>query len=248
MNRWLRSLHKWAGLLLAVQFVLWMASGMAMSLLDRDAVDGLAHRSQKKLQPKAWPTGLLPAASVLTAAHRRVDTLETTWLLERPVYRLNDGPVVWLIDARDGRRVAADAAAATAIAEADYVGTGAHAAAQWQASSTSEARGHRGPVWRIDFADGDDTTLYVSASDGRILERRNRSWRLFDVFWMLHIMDYAERKNFNNPLVIAAAVGGLWLAISGMWLLLISFRITGVGRRSPAPNTSPPLATFPRGE
>ena len=87
--------------------------------------------------------------------------------------------------------------------------TGAHAAAQWQASTTSEARGHRGPVWRIDFAAGDDTTLYVSVSDGRILERRNRSWRLLDVFWMLYITDYAGRKNFNNPLVIGAAFGGL---------------------------------------
>ncbi|HEY5612201.1 MAG TPA: 2Fe-2S iron-sulfur cluster-binding protein, partial [Lysobacter sp.] len=74
--------------------------------------------------------------------------------------------------------------------------------------------------------DGDATTLYVSAQDGRILERRNDSWRVFDFVWMLHIMDYTGRQDFNNPLVIMAASGGLWIALSGFWLLVTSFRLS----------------------
>jgi len=89
-----------------------------------------------------------------------------------------------------------------------------------------EVRGHEGAIWRVPFQDGDATTLYVSAQDGRILERRNDSWRVFDFVWMLHIMDYTGRQDFNNPLVIMAASGGLWIALSGFWLLVTSFRLS----------------------
>ncbi len=58
---------------------------------------------------------------------------------------------------------------------------------------------------------------------GEVLYHRDKTWRLFDVFWMLHIMDYTGRKNFNNPLVVTAAIGGLWLALTSIWLLFASF-------------------------
>ena len=92
--------------------------------------------------------------------------------------------------------------------------------------ATLEVRGHESPIWRVPFNDEDDTTLYVSGQDGRILERRNDSWRLFDFVWMLHIMDYTGRQNFNQPLVIMAASGGLWIVLSGIWLLVTSFRLS----------------------
>lgn len=225
MKRWMRSLHKWAGLILALQFVLWMASGLVMSLLDHEAVAGSKHRVELKPSPKAWPAGQLAPSQAVAAAGRPVEGLEATWLREQPVYRLNDRASVWLVAAADGRPVQVDAAIASAIAAADYVGEGAPEPPERLELATLEARGHGGPIWRVPFGDADDTTLYVSAWDGRILERRNRSWRLFDVFWMLHIMDYTGRKNFNNPLVIMAASGGLWIALSGIWLLFTSFRL-----------------------
>src|SRR3546814_1046374 len=42
---------------------------------------------------------------------------------------------------------------------------------------------------------------------------------------MLHIRDYTGRKNFNNRRVIMAGSGGLWIALSGFWLLVTSFRL-----------------------
>src|SRR3546814_3701261 len=91
--------------------------------------------------------------------------------------------------------------------------------------ATVEVRDHEAPIWRVPFEDGEGTTLYVSGQDGRVLERRNDTWRIFDFVWMLHIMDYTGRQDFNNPLVIMAGSGGLWIALSGFWLLVTSFRL-----------------------
>jgi len=41
--------------------------------------------------------------------------------------------------------------------------------------------------------------------------------------WMLHIMDYENRQDAHNPLLITAQISGLLFAISGLWLLIYSF-------------------------
>src|SRR3546814_15468390 len=80
--------------------------------------------------------------------------------------------------------------------------------------ATVEVRDHEAPIWRVPFEDGEGTTLYVSGQDGRVLERRNDTWRIFDFVWMLHIMDYTGRQDFKHTLVIMAGSGGLWIARS----------------------------------
>ena len=226
MTPWIRKLHKWVGLIIALQFVVWMGSGLTMSLLDHNAVEGHHHQASQKHKPAAWPARMLAPAQVLAATRRPVQMIEATWLRDRPVYRLTHKATTWLADARDGRPVLIDATIASTIAAADYVGEGRPGAPEWLKTATLEVRTHPGPIWRVPFDDGDATTLYVSGQDGSILERRNNNWRLFDIVWMLHIMDYTGRQDFNNPLVITAAAGGLWIALSGVWLLIASFRLS----------------------
>ena len=238
MNRAFRWMHKWLGLLLAVQFVLWMASGLAMSLLDHDAVQGHGHRAEKETLTPVWPQGLLSAAQVLSASTLPVQSIETAWLLDRPVYRLITNQGVQLVSAVDGATLELDESAAKQIATSDYVGDGIAQAGVRLATPNTESRGHVGPVWRFDFSDAEDTTVYVSAVDGRVLAHRNRTWRWFDVAWMLHIMDYGKREDFNNPLVIMAAGGGVWIALTGLWLLLtgVRWRSRVAAARVPVPS------------
>ena len=65
-----------------------------------------------------------------------------------------------------------------------------------------------------------------------MIARRNDVWRLYDFFWMLHIMDYRERSNFNHPLVIAASAGAVLLTLTGLVLLIPWIRRSLFRRRS----------------
>ncbi|MFC5510333.1 2Fe-2S iron-sulfur cluster-binding protein [Massilia jejuensis] len=222
MSHWLRRLHKWAGVLLAIQFTLWMASGVAMSLLDANEVQGRAFRVKPPVPP-AWPATVLGPDAVVAAAGESVMAISSGWLLERPVYRLQNGKRSWLVDAASGADLAIDARLAQDIARASYAGPGKAGPARLQAP-TLETRSHKEQVWRVDFDDSEATSVYVSARSGNVLEHRNSTWRVFDFFWMLHIMDYGERADFNNPLLVSSAVGGLWMALTGVWLLFASVR------------------------
>lgn len=223
MTPWLRKIHKWIGLLLGIQLVLWMCSGLVMSLLNSERVRGAEFRVAKKASAPPWPQDTLPAEAVLAAAQQPVHAVATGWLVGRPIYKLASEKGVKMVDARQGLPVELTADMAKKLASASYTGPGQAQAAELVDQSL-ETRAHEGRVWRVPFSDEGDTTVYLS-QQGDVLEHRNNTWRLFDIFWMLHIMDYSWRKDFNNPLVIGAAVGGLWLALSGIWLLMTSFRL-----------------------
>jgi uncharacterized iron-regulated membrane protein len=109
------------------------------------------------------------------------------------------------------------------IARADFSGVGRVTKATLITEKPPiEFRGDL-PVWQISFDDPDGTNLYVSAATGKVMARRSSTWRIYDFLWSLHIMDYSERDNFNNPLVIAAAAIAFVLAVSGVVMLYLRF-------------------------
>lgn len=223
MTRLLRIAHTWLGLLIGLQVLLWMGSGLVMSLLDMHKVHGM-HTRAPAPAARPWIADALPVGQVLAAQERPVDRIASAWLDALPVYRLSQGKTVWLAGARDGRPLEVDAPMAARLAAASYRG-GMPMLAPQLLLSTPEVRGHEGKVWRIHVLDADTTAIYVSGQTGEVLPHRNSTWRLFDFFWMLHIMDYRERTDFNHPLVVGSAGAGLLLTLGGLWLLGATFRV-----------------------
>ena len=79
-----------------------------------------------------------------------------------------------------------------------------------------EYRGRVLPVWKVSFDDSESLSLYLNPWTGELLSRRTDRWRIFDFLWMLHIMDFDERDDFNHPLLQVAAFLGLIIALSGV--------------------------------
>jgi len=219
-----RLAHKWVALILGIQLTLWMLSGLGMAILPHSKVAG-----DHRMAERAAPAPLLKAATGQIGLPATVDGAEVQQVRLRNL----DGRVIFdtvtsdgsvLSDAVTGAPIIVDEELATRIALADYAGPGDVVNAQYMLETTLEVRDHLAPAWRIDFNDAERTTIYVSGRNGQILERRNHYWRAFDIFWMLHIMDYQNRASFNHPLIITAALIVLWLGLSGIALWFDSFR------------------------
>jgi hypothetical protein len=140
-----------------------------------------------------------------------------------PQVRLTDtSGVTYQFDAQTGEPLGAiDAAQALEIAEASYLGDGVGRLPARVSQGSTEYRG-RLPAWRVDFDDKAATTLYVAADNGDVVTRRNRIWRIYDFAWMLHIMDYRERADFNHPLLVWASALALLVAVSGLYLIVVT--------------------------
>lgn len=213
-----RRIHKWVGLILGIQFVLWTLSGSMMALLDMDAVGGHA---MPTTQSRSLTADADLAAPSAVAGRDAVSGLTLRNLAGRPVYELATDRGIHLVDAITGAPVAIDARIARSVASAAN-----HAPVRdvsLLAEPNLEAREHEGPMWRVDFADDINSSAYVSAETGRFLVIRGDSWRTWDFFWMLHNMDYLNRTSFNHPLIVFVAFGVLWLSGTGFYLLFKSF-------------------------
>lgn len=217
-----RTLHKWVGLILGLQFVLWTISGAMMALLDHHKV--AADATLQRPAAVALPAGLLPLSAVGQDIEAPITKLRLRPLQGRYVYEVTTSAGVRIIDAVTGKPAVVAEADAASIARANFKGAPPIASVSLVEIATVETRALPLPVWRVAFADGDHTTLLVSRATGEVLERRNDTWRLWDIFWMIHIMDYSKRESFNHPLIITVATGVAWLALSGVILLFRSFR------------------------
>ncbi len=216
-----RRIHKWVGLILGLQFVLWTTSGAMMALIDHHDVSG-EHLGNPPAAV-SWPSQSLTPGEVSTRVGSEITNLTVRPLLGQHIYEVATPNGLRLLD-QSGRPFVVSASIAKAIALADYAGKDAVRRVSLQRETIFETRDHDEPLWRVDFADEGETSFYVSQATGKVVERRDDNYRLWDFFWMLHNMDYVDRKSFNHPLIIMVAFGVLWLSGTGFYLLFKSFK------------------------
>jgi hypothetical protein len=225
----LRRIHKWIGLILGLQFVIWTVSGATMALLDMETVAG------GKARPAAAAPGI-PSGDFAWPEVRRslgsqpITGLTVRPLLDRQVLEVATPAGLRLFDAANGRPVRVDGLLAGKVAEAAYSGGGKVSSVAPLRKLEFAVREHKLPIWRVDFADDANSSFYVSGGTGKLLERRNDTWRIWDLAWMLHNMDYVNRTSFNHPLIVTLAFGIIWLAITGFWLLFRTKWVPDMGR------------------
>lgn len=221
-----RNLHKWLALVVGVQLVLWSVSGFYMVVVDLDFIHGdpLVHNLRMPLSSQhanvsfGEMAGRYPNATQIS--------LRSLPALPAPVYEI----------IADGRKVVVDAATGRqlsplsndligALANGYYAGDGKLAALTLiERDPPQEIQARAIPLWRADFDDWLETSLYIDPDSGVLVTRRHRFWRWFDFLWMFHIMDYEAREDVNNGLLRLATVLGSVTVLSGGWLLYFTFR------------------------
>lgn len=221
MLRLSTQIHKWLALVVGLQVVGWVLGGLVMTAIPIERVRSEQHNASFQASP-------LPAEGLVgyavAARAMGIEPVEATLrsTLRGPLWVLKDaGGATHVVDAVTGRHVTPlPATEARLLAGTQYQGKGQPAVPRWFAVAPQEA-GKPGPVWRVDFDDAEKTSFYISPETGEVVSRRSDVWRLYDMFWRIHILDFRTGDNFNNPLVIAMAALTLPVAITGLILLWI---------------------------
>ena len=222
----LRTLHRWLGLLIFIQVLIWVGSGFIISLLDAETAAGGTLRLPP---PEPVP---LAGAALLPISDLPIERagLETVGLIRvdgTAVYRLVSDQGVRLIHAQSGQPFTVDPAMAERIARRSYSGDGGTLGVI-RLENPGELVNFEGAAWQVAFDDALGTRAYVDARDGRLLAHRNDRSALLEWLLRLHFMDYDGGHDFNHPLIVGAAFATLWLAVSGILLLISSLRRVGL--------------------
>jgi hypothetical protein len=213
----IRKTHRYLGLFLGVQFLMWTISGLYFSWTDIDEIHGDHFRSEPKQQVFTDLAGLSEFSF-----DQPVESLVLTNLLGEPYYFVNEST---LIHARSGVfKPGISEEEAVAIAREnlrdDLIPSGVSLIEATDAHH--EYRGKKLPAYQISFDSKEKVTAYVSLIDGSFQTVRHRDWRWFDFLWMTHTMDYQTRDDFNTLLLRSFSLLGLITVLSGFVLWGVS--------------------------
>lgn len=233
--RWTVRIHKWIALLVGVQVLLWIAGGLVMSAIPIEIVRG-EHKIAAAPPTAVDPHDLIPLETAArSAGAAQISGAALDQVLGKPVWRIETDAGTYTVDARSGEALSpVTEALAREIAIADYSGTGQIARIEMLAAPPAEYGGP-GPVWQVVFSDAGETTLYIDPASAAVRARRSSTWRFYDFFWRLHVMDYDDGADFNHPLLVTAAGAGLFVALSGLVLLVFRLRRTFAQARARQP-------------
>ena len=243
MKVFFRKAHRWLGLLMALQIIAWMASGMYFAIFPIETIRG-EHLTVEPAQLEAHHLeGLIPVsqawaevhdqqgqAGQLVAASLRVDK-DKVWYKFSGT--LDGASFNRFVGAQNGGvRPFMGAGEVRAIAQANLAVSATVKSVELvrEATPSAEYRGRQLPVWRVSYSEPENLNLYIDGWTGEIVARRTSRWRIFDFLWMLHIMDFDARDDFNTPLLQIAAALGLLLALSGVIFWAMTTRVFRTSR------------------
>lgn len=210
----IRKAHRYLGLFLGIQFLLWTVSGLYFSWTDIDEIHGDQFKNLE-YQPKAFDSLRSPTATPIAGGLR---TIELRDLGNIPHYWMNNSQ---LMNANSGKvRDGITEKEALYVAK-NYMREGLEVIAIDLINETGKQHEYRKkllPAYVISYKSDENIKAYVSLIDGKFQTVRHRDWRWFDFLWMTHTMDYEGRDNFNTIILRAFSLLGLITVFSGFLL------------------------------
>ncbi len=226
-----RKLHKWLMLFLGIQFLIWSISGAFMVILDIHYIHGDSLVNNPQVTIKA-DSVQFPLAKVI-AQYPQAKEIALDTFLGQSVYHFKQGKEKYMLSALDGALLSPiSEQQAIATAKFHYTGSGEVASVTLITENPpSEVRASIVPAWRVDFDDFANPSIYISAQQGTLVGKRHDNWRIFDVMFALHVMDY-QGQEVDNKLLFWFVLFSLLAAIVGA--ILSYFVIFKTGSKASA--------------
>jgi len=242
--RWevfVRLIHKWSAVLIGLQILLWFSSGFVMSYLHMDDVHG--DHLVKKPTAKVIVQELIPFKNLdLSSDPIEIKEIKIKMRAGRPVYIVRKNDEEQIFDAKNGLRLKPLTETEIISAASDSLAQPATPVAiELLKTPVHEFKGSL-PVYRLDYDSPEYFSLYLSPATGEFQSVRNTRWRIFDFFWMLHVMDYSERENVNTPWLRILSFVSIIVAVTGLILVYVWLTLTWKRRRA----RSAAMATRPK--
>jgi len=229
--QWLKKYHKWFGLAVGLQLVVWLVSGLFLNLVDGKSLSPNTYRGHndsaisRKVNQEFRP---LISAQQVVKRHGQGIELRLIKLLNKPYYWLYKNKALYthfeqdiiLINAYTNEVKLIDELFASKLAYASYTGPGQVVSASLLTPPLNDFLKEKNAAWQVNFADEINTSVYIEANSGRLIGHSNDNKRIEDFMLMLHFMDYFGEGSFNNMFMMIFSLITLALVISGsVWVV-----------------------------
>ena len=221
-------IHRWLGLFICLQLLAWSTGGFVFSILALDLVRGERDSIMKPFDPidltalDNMPSELHSLVQGLLHAGTEIGSISFQNRGRGPVWEIRDskGTLVSVM-CGDGSKTVPLLGEQDAgeLAQRDFAHDARVRSVRLLVSDPPvQYRSGVLPAYEVALDHSRNPYIYVDAWTGAVTARRNRQWRIFDFFWMLHTMDYSGRDDFNHPLLTGFSILAILTALTGLTL------------------------------
>ncbi len=210
----IRKAHRYLGLFIGIQFLMWTISGLYFSWTDIDDIHG--DQFKKEIPKQTSFNNLLGTAQL--NLEEPIKNLELLEIAGEPYYWINENNLYNAVSGNKKNEITKQEA--IKVAER-YMLSDLKIDKIQRIEAVSDHHEYRGrplPAYEISYKTDENLKVYVAIKNGAFQTVRHRDWRWFDFLWMTHTMDYQGRDNFNTIVLRAFSFLGLITVLSGFLL------------------------------
>ena len=197
VKKFTRNLHRYLSIFVSIQLLLWTISGIYFAYNKIELVRGEQYRLPKNVEYRIFD-------------RLGISIIETIEYGEKSYKTYPDGNLIKPLTKEEAIKITAQKTTLNPL-EVSLI-TELYPGAEYRGSL---------PVYKVKTDTKDDINVYVGYMTGDIGSIRSDSWRIWDLMWSLHIMDYRERDNINNILLRILSILALVTSISGITLFFV---------------------------
>ena len=198
-NKFIRSLHRYLSIFIAIQLLLWTVSGIYFAFNKIELIRGEQYRLPTNVEYRIFDR----LGQQVIASNKDGNIVYRTY---------PEGNLLEKLSVEEAKLIASIKTSLEPVS----------AILLTESLPGSEYRGRSLPIYQITTTSKDDTNIYLDPLSGDVLAIRSDSWRMWDFLWSLHIMDYDQRDNINNFLFRIFSILALVSSISGILLFFFS--------------------------
>ena len=206
-----RKTHKYLSILISIQLLLWTISGIYFAFNQIELVRGEQYRLPQVFSVDLSKVNLvLDSVKSIQVARRFGEEILIVRKETGTEYLNLEGVALEKLSKTQATSIVSAVTSLTPLAVEEIN----------DPEPGSEYRGRNIPLFKVITQDqeNDEINVYVDAISGQVVAIRSEQWRLWDLMWGLHIMDWETRDEINNWLLKLFSVLALISSLTGVFI------------------------------
>ena len=206
-----RKTHKYLSILISIQLLLWTISGIYFAFNQIELVRGEQYRLPQVFSIDLSKINLvLDSVKNIQVARRFGEEILIVRKEAGTEYLNLEGVALEKLSREQAKSIVSSVTSLTPLAVEEIN----------DPEPGSEYRGRNLPLFKVVTQDqeNDEINVYVDAISGQVVAIRSQQWRLWDLMWGLHIMDWETRDEINNWLLKLFSVLALISSLTGVFI------------------------------
>ena len=206
-----RKTHKYLSILISIQLLLWTISGIYFAFNQIELVRGEQYRLPQVFSVDLSKVNLvLDSVKSIQVARRFGEEILIVRKEAGTEYLNLEGDALQKLSREQATSIVSTVTSLTPLSAEEIN----------EPEPGSEYRGRNLPLFKVVTKDQENKQInvYVDSISGQVVAIRSEQWRLWDLMWGLHIMDWETRDEINNWLLKLFSVLALISSLTGVFV------------------------------